>query len=73
MMFGWHGWWGLVAMAAFWVLVISVVVLVVRTWFRPSSERPRTPEDILAERFARGEISQEEFEARRRTLTPHGT
>ena len=73
MMFGWHGWWGIVGMTAFWVLVITLVVLAFRGFSRPRSERPRTPEEILAERFARGEISEEEFEARRRTLEPPGT
>jgi len=32
------------------------------------SERKPSPLDILDERFARGEISQEEYEERRRTL-----
>ena len=73
MMFGWHGWWGVVGMTAFWVLVIALVVLAFRGLSRPSSKETRTLEEILAERFARGEISEEEYEARRRTLEPHGT
>ena len=70
-MFGWHGWWGGFAMVAFWALVISMVVLAVRAW-SGSSQAPRSPSDILAERFARGEISEEEFEARRRVLEGRG-
>jgi hypothetical protein len=42
-----------------------VVALVVRSWRPPA---PPDPRRILAERFARGEISAEEFEERRRVL-----
>lgn len=70
---GWMwGVWGAVAMAmmlAFWGLVIAALVLAVR-WLLRQGER--TPSDramdILRERYARGEISREEFEARRRDL-----
>jgi putative membrane protein len=55
-------------------LVIAVAVLLVR-WLAgpwPGASQPvppgRTPFDILRERFARGEIDQEEFEKRRRVL-----
>jgi putative membrane protein len=68
MMFGWHGWWGVFAMGAFWVLVITLVILAARGWSRPSSEAPQGPGDILAERFARGEISEQEFRDRSRAL-----
>ena len=35
-------------------------------------ESRRSAQDILAERFARGEVSQEEFEERRRVLASSG-
>ena len=69
-MMGWnwgHSWWGFIMMALFWLAVIAVVVWAVRD--RGSSERRSPdPRQILEERFARGEISEEEFEARRRAL-----
>lgn len=80
----WHGWYGgghgmffgplfmILELAA----VIAVIVLFIRWLSGPSNGaqppyRPpsaRTPLDILKERFARGEISSEEFEERRRLL-----
>jgi putative membrane protein len=54
--------------------VIVVAVLVIRgltgPWQGVSHPQPptRTPLDILKERFARGEIDQDEFEKRRRVL-----
>jgi putative membrane protein len=70
---GWMwGAWGAVAMAmmlAFWGLVIAALVLAVR-WLLRQGERPAADRalEILRERYARGEISREEFEARRRDL-----
>ncbi len=55
-------------------LVIAVAALLVRglaggPWHGPHPVPPgRTPLDILRERFARGEIDQDEFEKRRRVL-----
>ncbi len=51
-------------------LVVGAVVLVVRSVSRPSAPVPgQSPaEQILAERFARGEIDTAEYDARLRTL-----
>lgn len=65
---GWGGWLvGALMMVAFWGLVFWVIVSLVR---RPSDTGPaaRTARDILAERFARGEIDAEEYDRRRSTL-----
>ena len=35
---------------------------------RTSGPAPRTPQDVLAERYARGEIEEEEYERRLHTL-----
>jgi len=54
------GWW----MWLFWILVIAGVVLVVRTLTEgraPTNHAGKSPQDILEERYARGEISEEEF------------
>lgn len=73
--------WGMGAGGWLWmvgglVLLIGIVVLVVRGmggYDRPadrsSDARPREePMDILRARFARGEISEAEFEQAKRTL-----
>src|SRR6266702_995356 len=57
-------WWGWLAMSvgmiAFWGLVIWAIVAIFRgsdwTWRRPDPER------ILAERFAAGEIDEDEYQ-----------
>lgn len=60
---GWSWWMGF-GMFAFWVVVVLGVWVVVRA----SGPRERGPEEILAERFAHGEIGAEEYEERRRVL-----
>ncbi len=80
MMWGDGGWgWGWIAgglmMILVWGGLITLIVLLVRGVSRPSGSvdgqaRPDAHE-ILAERFARGEISEEEFEQRKRVLERH--
>jgi putative membrane protein len=70
---GWGGWilMGL-GMVVFWAAVIILVVLVIRyfTSDRSSASATRTApgpnraEDLLGERFARGEIDDEDFRRR---------
>lgn len=62
-----------ISMLLFWaVLIIGAVALVRylgRTGQRDGDASPRTtPEQLLAERFARGEIDAEEYRARLDTL-----
>ena len=71
--YGYGGWWGLVTLL-FWVLVIAGVVTLV-VWLVRQGQGQRGPvggEDralaTLRERYARGEITQDEFEQMRRTL-----
>ncbi|HZC99653.1 MAG TPA: SHOCT domain-containing protein [Actinomycetes bacterium] len=79
MMWGWNGWswWGwtlmTLSMLVFWGLVIwGIVALFRRTGDgRAEQERP-DPERILAERFARGEIDEEEYHRRLQTLRAAG-
>ena len=70
----WHGWiFGPFMMLVFLALAVAVIVLVVR-WLggsgaaTPPAPSRKTALDILKERFARGEIDQEEFEQRKRVL-----
>lgn len=65
---GWGGWLVMMGfMVVFWVVVAVLVVLAVRSLGggRPSQSQPeplRSPLDIARERYARGEIHDEEFE-----------
>ncbi|MEV5379345.1 SHOCT domain-containing protein [Streptomyces nondiastaticus] len=76
------GGWGLfamtVSMVLFWALIITVAVLLFRTLARPPQSSQHTgwhpgpppghAEHILAERYARGEIDEEEYARRLATL-----
>ncbi len=66
------GWgWGLatIGMVAFWGLLITGIVLLVRYMGRSGEPPPtRTPEQLLAERFARGEIDDAEYHNRLNAL-----
>ena len=71
----WDGGWGFGMMFVsllFIALIVLGVVLVIRS-FSHGGQAPRSDGnralDILDERFARGEIDQQEYEERRRTLT----
>lgn len=85
-MMSWHDGWGYMhgfggfgwlVMIVFWVLVITAIVVVVR-WLliQPSAYQTRSRENkaltILDERYARGEIDQEEYEQKRKDLTRSG-
>lgn len=63
---GWAGWFmpSLTALILLGVLV-TVIVLLAR---RPGERAPDTAGRILAERFARGEIGEEEYRQRRQVL-----
>jgi putative membrane protein len=83
MMYGWHdqgmngGWLALmiVAMVIFWVVFVVGVVVVVRHYLhaRPSAgPTSSSPGDaavsVLKERFAKGEVSEEEYTRRLKLL-----
>jgi putative membrane protein len=55
----------------FWILLIAVVVWLIVAFTRDTGRgsRGKTPLEILEERYARGEIDEEEFEEKRRRLT----
>ncbi len=59
-----------IGMVLFWALVIFGVVALVRSFTRvdqPTTTRS-TPEQLLAERFARGEIDEHEYHQRLEVL-----
>ncbi len=66
------GWWPMwLGMILFWGgLIWFGVWLIRRSDHAPSSKPPaHDPRGILEERFARGEIDEEEFERRMKVLT----
>lgn len=71
MMNGWGGGYGLfggIFMLIFWILVIVGIVLLVKMLFGGHHDRENKPLDILKERYAKGEISKEEFEQKKKDL-----
>jgi putative membrane protein len=83
-MMGWYGWghmggWGWVVMIVSSLLLIAIVVggivVLARVAQQPPGAAPpprRSPEELLAERLARGEISEDEYRSRLATLTGAG-
>lgn len=73
-MWGMWGAWGIgmmLMMFVFWAVVIVGIVLAIR-WLVSQGREPRSADtalDILRQRYARGDISREEFEAKKRDLT----
>lgn len=59
------GWWGMGWMWIFWILVLVGLVFLIRWLVLSSTSGNRskdTPEEILKRRYARGEITQEEYQ-----------
>ncbi len=79
-MWGWgNGYWTygawlpmMLAMVVFLAFIVWAVVVLTRSWASKAEDHDRTPNPsdpirILEERFARGEIDEEEY-AKRRTI-----
>ena len=63
------GWYGMAMMLVVWALFAVGVVWLVRSLAGPAATGPdQSARRILDERFARGEMSAEEYEERRRVL-----
>ncbi len=59
-------WFGMMGgMFLFWIVIIGLAVLLVRALFQPNRSRgtdtPPTPRQILDQRYARGEITREQY------------
>ncbi len=60
-------WWPVFPL--FWLVVWATVLFVaIRFWRGGRWQHRHTAEEVLAERYARGEISVEEYRERRRVL-----
>jgi putative membrane protein len=75
MMGGWGmGWFGMIFMLIFWVLVIVGLIFLIKWLIQTTKKEPEAMHsgsralDILKERYARGEINKEEFEEKKRVL-----
>lgn len=77
MMTGWgmgFGGLGFVLMAVFWVLIIAAAIWLLGNLFPRSNAthvsggNENSAADILKQRYARGELSKEEFEAMRHDI-----
>lgn len=81
MMYGWgnQGWgagaWIIMAfgMLVFWTVLVLAILMIVRHWRagEHSAGPASSPQDILKERLARGEITEEEFRNRISLLKEH--
>lgn len=65
----WHGHWvSWPVMGLFWILVIAIVIAAIVWAVRSGTDSSRgkpqgeSPEEVLKRRYARGEISREEYE-----------
>ena len=74
MMGGWGmGWFGIIFMIVFWVLVVVGLVFLIK-WLIQATKGEKGSSsgsqaiNILKERYARGEINKEEFEKIKRDL-----
>jgi putative membrane protein len=68
------GWFGMIFMIIFWVLVIVGLVFLIK-WLVQTTSSGKTGErmgsnaiEILKERYARGEIDKAEFDAKKKDL-----
>lgn len=66
---GGHGWFAGIGMLLFWVVVIGLIVVVVRTTVGGQSiGSASNAVDILRARYAKGEIDDDEFQRRKKQL-----
>ena len=76
MMWGWGmGWFSMIFMIVFWILLIVGLVFLIR-WLIQTTKGEKDAVrgssralDILKERYARGEITREEFDQMKKDIT----
>lgn len=62
-------WWGFGMMAIFWVSVIALAWWAIASYNRRNETTREGPLDVAKHRYARGEITAEEFERLKRDLS----
>ena len=67
MMMSW-GWGGMLLVALFWIVVLGAAVWLVARLVRGRRGRSAPADDIVRERYARGEIDRETYERMRSEL-----
>jgi putative membrane protein len=67
----WFGWIGPIVMIVFWALVVTAIVFFIRYLVRESRRARRDPPalEVLKTRYAKGEISKEEFEEKKKDVS----
>jgi putative membrane protein len=65
---GW-GIFGMVLMVVFWVAIIALVIWGIKRFTQEKTTTSKGALDIAKERYAKGEISKEEFEQIKRDLS----
>lgn len=72
--YDWNGWswagWCLMALTMALVVGATVWVIVTLT-HQENPATPRSPEDVLADRLARGELSEEDYRRQRDLIRSH--
>jgi putative membrane protein len=71
----WPMWWFPIFMPIFWIIVIAVVLYLIfgrrsarRPWEPGPGPAPESALDILKKRYAKGEITRDEFERMKRDI-----
>lgn len=61
--------WGMVLNTIFWILIVGLVIYaVLQMVFKPFDKKEDRALVVLRERFARGEINEEEYEHKKLVL-----
>jgi putative membrane protein len=58
-----YGGFGMIFMFLFWGLIIGLIVILIRqASSKSNSDKDQSPVDIVKQRYAKGEISKQEFD-----------
>ena len=68
-MMGYGMGFGAIIMVLFWGAIIWLVISLINAGTRKSEETPESALDILKKRYARGEITQEQYHEMEKNLT----
>jgi putative membrane protein len=60
---------GFLLVFLFWALAIAGILAIIKWIFQADAGRGDSPLDVVKKRYARGEISREEFEEKKKDLS----